>query len=220
MTTPSLPDGNPGELGEVVICIPVFNDWPSASVLIDRIDAVASCRNLSLSLLLVDDGSSEPPPKHLSTSPKAIRSVEVLQLRRNLGHQRAIAIGLTFIHVEHPCAMVVVMDGDGEDLPDDIEALMDRCRAGGCEKIVFPPRPPLRGVEIPRGLRGLQDHPPDPHGPKGGSGQLQRDTFSMLERLLASRKCGTIMRRPFSTPACRPTCCRSLAAAGWPANPR
>ena len=47
-----------------------------------------------------------------------MRSIRILRLRRNLGHQRAIAIGL--VHVEKAIAAdaVLVMDGDGEDTPE------------------------------------------------------------------------------------------------------
>jgi hypothetical protein len=128
------------DLREVVVCIPVFNDWTSASLLIEQIDSVAPRLDLPVSVLFIDDGSSEPPPTRLPSVPKAIQAVEVLQLRRNLGHQRAIAIGLTFICAKHACKTVVVMDGDGEDVPDDMEALIDRCRKDGWRKIVFAKR--------------------------------------------------------------------------------
>ncbi|MGO8751683.1 MAG: glycosyltransferase [Thermoguttaceae bacterium] len=121
--------------------MPVFNDWTPASVLVQQIDGVAERFGLPVSVLLIDDGSSEPPPTNLSAAlSKAVQSVEVLQLRRNLGHQRAIALGLTFIHTNHPCDLVVVMDADGEDVPADIPTLIDRCREGGCRKIVFAKR--------------------------------------------------------------------------------
>ena len=49
----------------------------------------------------------------------------MLKLRRNVGHQRAIAIGLSYA-AEHlvPGQQVVVMDSDGEDLPSTIPALL------------------------------------------------------------------------------------------------
>ena len=49
----------------------------------------------------------------------------VLKLRRNVGHQRAIAIGLGYVseHVQ-PEQRVVVMDSDGEDLPSTIPNLL------------------------------------------------------------------------------------------------
>ena len=48
------------------------------------------------------------------------RRIDVLRLRRNLGHQRAIAIGLAYVEDCLSATRVVVMDGDGEDDPADV----------------------------------------------------------------------------------------------------
>lgn len=122
------------------ICIPVYNDWESAGLLLDQLDTVAAGMGVPVSVLMVDDGSSEPPPDALRRQPAHLRSIEVLRLRRNVGHQRAIALGLTFIHELRPCTAVVVMDADGEDAPRDIPALFDRCRREGFRAIVFAAR--------------------------------------------------------------------------------
>ena len=45
----------------------------------------------------------------------------MLHLRRNLGHQRAIAIGLSHLHEQDRYARIVIMDGDGEDAESDEE---------------------------------------------------------------------------------------------------
>jgi polyisoprenyl-phosphate glycosyltransferase len=75
------------------------------------------------------------------TSPlQAIRAVEVLALRRNLGHQRAICIGLSYLDQEYDCEAVVVMDGDGEDDPADVPRLLERWEAEGRRTIVFAER--------------------------------------------------------------------------------
>lgn len=68
---------------------------------------------------------------------KAFTKIEVLELRRNLGHQRAIAIGLAYIQANEPCQAVVVMDGDGEDDPRDVPRLIEHYRKLGGKKVVF-----------------------------------------------------------------------------------
>ena len=124
----------------VRICIPVFNDWEAVSLLLARLDDVASRWPTPLAVLLVDDGSSSPLPEALSGHPRALRSVDVLRLRRNLGHQRAIAVGVTYIFEHLPCEAVVIMDGDGEDAPTDVPTLVDRCRLDQHKSIVFAAR--------------------------------------------------------------------------------
>ena len=112
---------------DVIICIPVYNDWESVLVLIERLDHEASQFERKVSVLLVDDGSTEPVPEVLPKSLANIHKVEIVHLRRNVGHQRAIALGLSFIQANRPCQAVVVMDGDGEDDLKDVKTLLELC---------------------------------------------------------------------------------------------
>ena len=76
---------------------------------------------------MIDDGSTQPcRPDEIPQAFATIQRLDVLVLRRNLGHQRAIAVGLAFIDAQLECTAVVVMDGDGEDAPEDIPKLLAR----------------------------------------------------------------------------------------------
>ena len=99
----------------VVVYIPVFNDSKSAALLLDQLDAIAATLPYDFSVLFVDDGSRHEEFAALSGPTPHISTVEVLRLRRNLGHQRAIAIGLSFIAAETDADYAVVMDGEGEE---------------------------------------------------------------------------------------------------------
>jgi hypothetical protein len=55
----------------------------------------------------------------------------VLHLARNLGHQRAIAVGLSHVEVSIRCDCVIVMDADGEDRPEDVVRLIRQFRTDG-----------------------------------------------------------------------------------------
>jgi glycosyltransferase involved in cell wall biosynthesis len=91
--------------------------------------------------LFVDDCSLSPAPDELiSAKLRNIATVEVLRLRRNLGHQRAIAIGLCFIHAERECDAVLVMDADGEDKPEDVPRLIETFRRENGQKVIFAQR--------------------------------------------------------------------------------
>ncbi|MGH9597486.1 MAG: glycosyltransferase, partial [Edaphobacter sp.] len=52
------------------------------------------------------------------------QAVRILRLRRNLGHQRAIAIGLAYIQKNISFDAVLVMDSDGEDTPEGVVDLL------------------------------------------------------------------------------------------------
>jgi glycosyltransferase involved in cell wall biosynthesis len=136
--TPTEP-GAPSE--RVLILIPLFNDWLSLKLLLGSLDDVLRSHKIEADVLIVDDGSTMQPGDGLAEAEYcSLRRVEVLRLRRNLGHQRAIAIGLAYVEARVPCRAVVIMDGDGEDDPADVPRLIQRCREESFEKIVFAER--------------------------------------------------------------------------------
>ncbi len=126
----------------IIILIPVFNDWSAVTKLLGLLDdEMGKSGHRNVSVLLVDDGSTLPAPEEtLSFRPRVLNSVQVLSLRRNLGHQRAIAIGLTYVCEKMPCRAVVVMDGDGEDAPGDVPKLLARFEEVGGGKAIFAER--------------------------------------------------------------------------------
>jgi hypothetical protein len=131
---------NPSGIQNLIICIPVYNDWESVTVLLERIDHEIAMLDGRVSILIVDDGSTENPPDKLSKAPSNIDKIEIIHLRRNLGHQRAIAMGLSYIYANYKCQAVLIMDGDGEDDPKDIKTLIDRCCRREFCKIIFAKR--------------------------------------------------------------------------------
>jgi polyisoprenyl-phosphate glycosyltransferase len=125
----------------LLILIPIFDDWAAAALLLPDLDRALHAADLRATVWLVDDGSIEPPPHTLGAREyQALESIHVLTLRRNLGHQRAIAIGLAAAHEHFRPSAVVVMDGDGEDAPDDVPRLVAALRACGGRNIVFAER--------------------------------------------------------------------------------
>jgi hypothetical protein len=124
-----------------IIVSPVFNDWTSAARLLAELDAALASEPGPWRVLLVNDGSSEPIPAGFpGRAFNTLESVDVLHLRRNVGHQRAIAIGLVHVHLNENCDAVVVMDADGEDRPSDVPKLMERFRRHEGKRIVFAAR--------------------------------------------------------------------------------
>jgi polyisoprenyl-phosphate glycosyltransferase len=129
-------------LETVTVLTPLYNDWGAACSLIQRIDSVCASWNArSVKILVVDDASQQECSQELDRLALSnIESVEVLRLVRNLGHQRAIAVGLTALFEGREETTVVVMDGDGEDNPDDIADLLATIRNTSSQKIVFAER--------------------------------------------------------------------------------
>ncbi len=129
------------DTSKLTILMPVYNDWRALSLLLPVLDRELEAERLTANIVLVDDGSTLAAPEPSASAKfEAIEAIEVLSLRRNLGHQRAIAVGLSYIAANQPERAVVVMDSDGEDNPQDITRLAQACAAAHGEKIVFATR--------------------------------------------------------------------------------
>ena len=127
---------------QITILIPVYNDWDSLNPLLTMIDETLLDHELSAGILVIDDGSTADPPSQWNNGHAylALPKIELLTIKRNLGHQRALAIGIA--HAEHrgTCDELIVMDGDGEDDPRDIPRLIARSRSESGRSIVFAER--------------------------------------------------------------------------------
>lgn len=120
---------------KLYILTPVYNDWQSFAVLLENIGKVSpSLPDYDINVVAVNDCSTE------FNLPVSLQlPILVIDLKINVGHQRAIAIGLQYLYNELQLIdYVVVMDSDGEDKPEDIPALVNQCAA--TNKIIFAQR--------------------------------------------------------------------------------
>ncbi len=126
------------KLYQLVVVAPVYDDAAAAAHLLEHLSPAFGNSDVHLRVLFVDDGSPVPLREQLR-APEGTQ-VEVLRLRRNVGHQRAIALGLAYVNEFVPCDAMLVMDADGEDRPEDAARLVARCRERGGERIIFAER--------------------------------------------------------------------------------
>lgn len=129
------------EQSNIAIILPVYNDWESLRLLIKEIELRFKQKTVNLSVIAVNDGSSIESTiegSELDTVHR-IGSLEILHLSRNLGHQKAIVIGLAYVADQRQYDAVIVMDSDGEDRPEDAIRLID-ASAELPDKIVFAKR--------------------------------------------------------------------------------
>jgi hypothetical protein len=106
------------------ILVPVYNDWEALNRLLVELSALAAGDKLRLQVMVVNDGSTLPPAGMTVDGLKGIDRLEIVHLVRNLGSQRAIAMGLALLNARETPHPTVVMDGDGEDQPADILRLL------------------------------------------------------------------------------------------------
>src|SRR3989337_4210640 len=106
---------------KLIILFPVYNDVTSINHLLNELNTqFETFPTISVEILVVTDGSSES----VIINPVNGFTIHVLNLTRNLGHQKAIAIGLAFIKEKLTCDKILVMDCDGEDRPADAPKLI------------------------------------------------------------------------------------------------
>jgi glycosyltransferase involved in cell wall biosynthesis len=134
---------------QIIIVMPVYEDWESAGMLCMAIDdCLTAFPRIAATVLLVDDGSSRAQDERFPGSvPQTIKSIKVLRLRRNLGHQRAIAVALAYVQQKLAGDAAIIMDADGEDRPEDIHRLVEAFEASADTVTVFAERG--RRVESP-----------------------------------------------------------------------
>lgn len=107
------------------ILTPVYNDWDSLRHLLENIDF--SLREIGdLAVIAVNDCSASSLTNSSISNMKfkTIKSFDVINLIYNMGHQKAIAIGLSHIAKNNDAEAVIVMDSDGEDKPEDAQRLI------------------------------------------------------------------------------------------------
>jgi len=105
----------------IVIVIPLYKDWESFHILLQNLEINLNEYWPLTKIIVVDDFSLEAIPVFVNE----FQNIEVVELVRNMGHQKAIAIGLAYAVIVHPDAQnFVIMDSDGEDKPEDIPRLL------------------------------------------------------------------------------------------------
>lgn len=109
---------------EIGVVIPVYRSQAIVPRLCDALKtALASCE---FEIVLVNDCSPDDSWAAICREGEADRHIRGVNLRRNVGQDRAIMAGLS--HTSS--AYTVVMDDDLQHSPADIQALYDRIRQG------------------------------------------------------------------------------------------
>ena len=106
------------------ILIPIYNDWQSVFKLLENIDLQLDGWDAEVSVLIISDASTEKKPNN-SFIFKNLKSVQIINMKKNWGHARCIAAGLKYISEKEDFDHVIPMDGDGEDRPAELGAIIN-----------------------------------------------------------------------------------------------
>jgi len=114
---------------KIKILIPVYNDWQSVFKLLENIDKGLEAWDSDvahISVIIVNDASTEEKPINTSTF-NSLKSIQVINMKVNKGHARCNAAGLKYINANCDFDLVIPMDADGEDRPEELGPLL--CKA-------------------------------------------------------------------------------------------
>lgn len=105
----------------LIVVTPVYEDSEASRRLFQEL---APLFGNDLFVVAVDDGSVHHPLDPIHLGDAGLDGV-VIRLRRNVGHQRAISVGLAYVaERQREGQRIVVMDSDGEDLAASIQTLL------------------------------------------------------------------------------------------------
>ncbi len=110
----------------VSVIVPVFDEEESVEILHHELTATLGAWGRPYELLFVDDGSRDRTGKILDRLAAHDEHLQVVHLRRNFGQTAALVAGIDHSQGE----ILVPLDGDLQNDPADIPALVARLEAG------------------------------------------------------------------------------------------
>ena len=112
---------------KIIILIPVYNDWESLNKLLNEINEnIQFFNDINFECLIINDASTIHPPELYK--PTNFKSVELLNMKDNKGHARCNAFGIRYIFQNKKFDNLILMDGDGEDRPEEIKSLIKKIK--------------------------------------------------------------------------------------------
>ena len=108
-----------------IILIPIYNDWESLTKLLNNINEnIKKIKEAQFDFVIINDCSTIKNPK--IKIPPQINSVKIIHMTSNKGHARCNALGINYLSDKSDFDYLILMDGDGEDRPEEIKLLVDR----------------------------------------------------------------------------------------------
>lgn len=105
----------------ISVVVPIYNDQEVITELHRRLRPVLEAITDRYELILVDDGSRDHSWEEMLQVRRSNEHVRAVRLSRNFGQQSAIAAGLSLTSND----LIVLMDSDLQDRPEDIPTLID-----------------------------------------------------------------------------------------------
>lgn len=111
---------------DLSVVVPVYNEEESLEPLMQEMGGVLEALGKDYEIIIVDDGSTDGSYPILARLHRSHPRLKVVRLKRNFGQTAAVAAGLAYAKGE----VIVAMDGDGQNDPKDIPALLSKLDEG------------------------------------------------------------------------------------------
>ena len=122
----AVPDGDAGGVPELSVVVTLFDERATLEELHRRLTATLEAFGRAYEILYVDDGSTDGTFATLERIHEADMRVRAVRLKRNVGQHPAMHAGLSRIRG----VIVVTMDGDLQNPPEDVPRLVEAVEAG------------------------------------------------------------------------------------------
>jgi len=116
----------------LAVIVPVKNEADNILPLVTEIDAALSGKHV-FEIIYVDDGSDDSTPARLREARAKFPTLRVIRHRRSCGQSAAVATGVKAARAP----LIATLDGDGQNDPADIPAMVARLLAEPAEKRAF-----------------------------------------------------------------------------------
>jgi len=113
------------KMKKFTILIPVYNDWKSLKKLLNDINnIVKNIPNIEFKCVIINDCSLTSNSE--IKIPSNITSIKIIHMNKNRGHARCNAFGIKYLSKNLDQGYVILMDGDGEDRPEELRLLVNK----------------------------------------------------------------------------------------------
>lgn len=100
---------------QINIIVPLYNEEQAFNDLVVRLQNLIDNSQLSIEVILVDDGSHDSTPLKMRELSLKNEKFQSIFLSRNFGHQIALSAGIKYVNAKEA---VMIIDGDLQDPPE------------------------------------------------------------------------------------------------------
>lgn len=116
---------------DISVVIPLYNEEESLPELVAWIERVMNAHNYIYQIIMVDDGSNDRSWRVIEELRQGNDRITGIRFRRNYGKSAALNVGFAAVEGD----VVITMDADLQDSPDEIPELFDRVKNQGADLV-------------------------------------------------------------------------------------